>query len=168
VGVCVDDGWFKRPHLNRVRLIWLWSWVRMHTCCKFDVQVKPVITTHTQRKRSLAWQHGAPDSCSNICKMTISLDLQSQHPASFMFMYAIIHTHSHINLLFTTCRHFVLLIYSNGCIQIKNNSEQGQASASSPQTARPWLPSSHFSQGLELCLIWVISITLIAMTDYVK
>ena len=22
--VCVDDGWFKQPHLARLRLIWLW------------------------------------------------------------------------------------------------------------------------------------------------
>ncbi|CAL8243409.1 unnamed protein product [Lota lota] len=52
VGVCVDDGWFKQPHLARVRLIGVWSWVRLHTCCTLSnqcAQVKPAITTHSRR-----------------------------------------------------------------------------------------------------------------------
>ena len=32
VCVCVVDGWFKQPHLARVRLIGLWGRVRLHTC----------------------------------------------------------------------------------------------------------------------------------------
>ena len=40
-------GWFKQPHLARVRLIGLWGWVRLHTCwtfCNWCARVKPAIT----------------------------------------------------------------------------------------------------------------------------
>ena len=51
-GVWVDAGWFQQPHLARVRLIGLWGWVRLHTCCALThhgTQVKPAISTHTGR-----------------------------------------------------------------------------------------------------------------------
>ena len=34
----VDDVCFKQPHPARVRLIRLWSWVRLHTFCTLSNQ----------------------------------------------------------------------------------------------------------------------------------
>ena len=58
VGVGVDDGWFRQPHLVQVRLIGLWGSVRLQPCCSLSqqgAQVKPAITAHEER--SPAWKH---------------------------------------------------------------------------------------------------------------
>ena len=50
--VCVDDGWFKQPHLARNRLIGLWGWVRLHTCSTLRnqrAQDQPAITPGRDR-----------------------------------------------------------------------------------------------------------------------
>ena len=31
--VCVENSWFKQPHLVRVRLIGFLGWVGLHSCC---------------------------------------------------------------------------------------------------------------------------------------
>ena len=58
VGVCVDDGWFKQPHLARGRRIELWGWVSLHNCCTVSDQVEPAITAHTQEMSNV---HGNMD-----------------------------------------------------------------------------------------------------------
>ena len=35
---CVDDGHFREDHLAQVRIIGLWGWVRLHTCCALSKQ----------------------------------------------------------------------------------------------------------------------------------
>ena len=50
MGVGAEAGWLKQPHLARVRLIGLWGWVKLHTCCILSnqyAQVKPATSTHT-------------------------------------------------------------------------------------------------------------------------
>ena len=49
-GVSGVDGWFKQPHLNRVRLIRLWARARLHTCGARGnqcTQAKPAVTTRS-------------------------------------------------------------------------------------------------------------------------
>ena len=36
--MCSAEVWFNQPHLARVRLIGLWGWVRLHTCCALSNQ----------------------------------------------------------------------------------------------------------------------------------
>ena len=52
------DGWFKQPHLGKVRLIGLLDWVWLHTCCTLTnqcAQVKPAIPPHTQCHTALCY-----------------------------------------------------------------------------------------------------------------
>ena len=54
--MCVDDGWFKQPHLAESD-----GWVRLHTCCTLSdqcAQVTPAIPT--LKKISSRWKHETP------------------------------------------------------------------------------------------------------------
>ena len=60
----VEAGWLKQPHLARARLIGLWGWVKLHTCCILSnqcAQVKPATSTHTRGRDVL---HGTQMSSS--------------------------------------------------------------------------------------------------------
>ena len=68
-GVCVVDGWFKQPHLAPVRLIRLWSWVRLHTCGASVI--KAHITTHTLTERASVMAACTICSACTILQLTI-------------------------------------------------------------------------------------------------
>ena len=66
-------AWFKQPHLARVRLIGLWVWVRLHTCCTLSHQCARLDQPlqHTLW-RSLTWQHGSPSNAVSLSNSTIN------------------------------------------------------------------------------------------------
>jgi hypothetical protein len=65
--VCVDEGWLKQPHLARVRLIGLWGWVRLHSCCALSNHQtlrERCMATRSTRLQTLKWGClSTPPSC---------------------------------------------------------------------------------------------------------
>ena len=63
-------GWwrFKQSHLAWVRLIGLWGWVRLHTCCALANQCAQVSHTHTRTHAPLSFiLHNKPTYTSSSC-----------------------------------------------------------------------------------------------------
>ena len=67
VGVCVDDGSFKQPHLAPDSLIGLWGWMSCTPVAYWAISGHRMNqpSPHTLRERSPAWQHVAAP-CSII------------------------------------------------------------------------------------------------------